>query len=165
MNWSRTILDGIVMCLIFNITVALLWLIVPNAFSNMLPPEIRKAAPKRERREVIILACVLYPLWVGLLAYSVVSACLAEITGFWNLFWTTYIEMFFVNLGDFFGLDWWFREKMKDRIMIPGTENCEAWNTKKWMLTLGIPEHGFAWTFFVCPILGFICAGIGMLIR
>ena len=165
MNWSRTILDGIVMCLIFNTIVALLWLIVPGAFSKMLPSEIRKTAPKRERREVVILACGLYPLWIGLIVYSIISTYLVGIAGFWNLFWTTYIEMFLVNLGDFFGLDWWFREKMKDRIMILGTEQCQAWNTKKWMLTLAIPEHWIAWPFFVCPMLGFICAGIGMLIR
>lgn len=165
MIWSRTILDGIVMCVIFNVTAALLWMIVPNAFSKMLPMEIRRAAPKRTKREIMILASVLYPLWLGILAYSVLSSYQAGITGFWNLFWTAYIEMFFVNIGDFFGLDWFFREKFKDRTMIPGTEHCEAWNTKKWMLSLAIPEHWLLWPFVVCPIMGFICAGIGMLIR
>ncbi len=38
---------------------------------------------------------------------------------------TGYIEMFFVNLGDFFGLDWVFREKVKNRgIMIPGQKSA-----------------------------------------
>lgn len=121
MVWTRTILDGIVVCLIFNVTVALLWLLVPNAFSKMLPPEIRRAAPKRKKKEVAVLAGV---------------------SGFWNLFWTGYVEMFFINLGDFFGLDWFFRGLVKDKgIMIPGTEHCEAWNLKKWMLTLALPEH------------------------
>lgn len=59
MIWSRTILDGIVVCLIFNVTVAHLWMMIPNAFSKMLPAEIRKASPKREKKEVIILEFVL----------------------------------------------------------------------------------------------------------
>ena len=47
MSWLRTVLDGIVLCLIFNVTVALLWMLVPNAFSKMLPPEIRKGNQSR----------------------------------------------------------------------------------------------------------------------
>ncbi len=39
MIWERTVLDGIAVCVVFNVTVALLWLLVPNAFSKMLPPE------------------------------------------------------------------------------------------------------------------------------
>ena len=61
MVWSRTILDGIVVCLIFNVTVSLLWMMVPNAFSKMLPAEIRKASPKRRAKDILILASVLYP--------------------------------------------------------------------------------------------------------
>lgn len=73
--------------------------------------------------------------------------------------------MFFVNLGDFFGLDWWFRAKVKDRTMLPGTEHCKAWNTKEWLLTLAIPEHCLGWPLIICPLVGLICAGIGALIR
>lgn len=62
MIWERVILDGIAVCLVFNVTVALLWMLVPNAFSKMLPPEIREAAPKRNKKEVVVLAGVLYPL-------------------------------------------------------------------------------------------------------
>lgn len=165
MIWPRTILDGVVMCVIFNVTVELLLVLSPNSFSQMLPAEIRKAAPKRTRREIRVLACVLYPMYIGLIAYAILSAYLAGASGFWNLFWMGYIEMFFVNLGDFFGLDWWFRVKFKDRIMIPGTERCRAWNTKEWMLTLAIPEHWLGWPLVVCPLVGFICAGVGTLIR
>lgn len=165
MVWTRTILDGIALCLIFNITVALMWMIVPNAFSSMLPPEIRKASPKRKKKEIIILAGVLYPLYIFLFVYMAVSARQAGVSGFKYLFWTGYIEMFFVNLGDFFGLDWFFRGLMKNKgIMIPGTENCEAWELKKWMLTLALPEHGLMWPLIACPMAGLICAGIGSLI-
>lgn len=62
MIWTRAILDGLALCVVFNVTVALFWLIMPNAFSKKLPPEIRKAAPPREKREVIRLAAVLCPL-------------------------------------------------------------------------------------------------------
>lgn len=165
MNWTRTILDGIMVCLVFNVTVALLWLFIPNAFSRMLPPEIQKAAPKREKKEIVILASILYPLYILIFVYMAVSARQAGVSGFENLFWTGYVEMFFINLGDFFGLDWFFRGLAKDkRIMLPGTEHCEAWNLKKWMLTLAIPEHCIIWPLIICPLTGLICAGIGALI-
>ena len=69
MVWSRTILDGIILCLIFNLTVAVTWIFIPCAFSKMLPKEIRLAAPPRKRKEVVILACVLYPLYLLIFAY------------------------------------------------------------------------------------------------
>ena len=165
MNWPRTILDGVVMCAVFNSVIALAWLSCPGSFSQMLPPEIRKSAPKRTKREIKTLVLTIYPLYLLLIAYAVLSAYFAGVNGFWNLFWTAYIEMMFINLGDFFGLDWLFRSRMKERIMISGTEHCEAWNTKKWMLTLAIPEHWVLWPLLVCPLAGLICAGIGIWIR
>lgn len=56
MAWTRTILDGILLCLVFNLTVAVTWIFIPGAFSKMLPKEIRLAAPPRKKKEVIILA-------------------------------------------------------------------------------------------------------------
>ena len=164
MIWSRAILDGLALCAVFNLTVALLWLIIPNAFSRMLPPEIRKAAPPREKREVIKLAAVLYPLYIVIFAYMAGSARQAGVSGFWNLFRMGYIEMLFVNFGDLIGLDYLFRKKFLNRIMIKGTEHCRAWETKEWMLKLGLPEHLILWPLIVCPLAGLICAGIGALI-
>lgn len=45
MNWARPLLDGVVLCLVFNLLIALLWVFIPGSFKNMLPSEIRKAAP------------------------------------------------------------------------------------------------------------------------
>ena len=45
MNWARIVLDGLAMCVVFNVSTALLWTIRPTAFSQMMPKEIRKAAP------------------------------------------------------------------------------------------------------------------------
>lgn len=141
MMWSRTVLDGILLCLIFNTVVALTWSQIPCAFSSMMPKEIRQAAPKRNRKELAILAGV---------------------SGFWNLFWTGYVEMFFINLGDLLGLDYWFRGVTRDKIMIPGTEKCKAWETGVWMKTLALPEHLILWPLVVCPITGLLIAGISM---
>lgn len=160
MVWSRTILDGILLCIIFNTVVALTWTQIPCAFSSMMPKEIRQAAPKRNKRELAILAGVLYPMWILIIAYMIYSAHLAGVNGFWNLFWTGYIEMFFINLGDLFGLDYWFRGVTRDKIMIPGTENCKAWETGIWMKTLALPEHLILWPFIVCPVTGLLVAGI-----
>ena len=164
MNVPRMIMDGIMLCLVFNLTVALLWMFVPGAFCNMLPKEIRKASPKRKKKEVIILASVLYPIYPLMFAYMIVSSHMAGVEGFWNLFWTGYIEMMFVNLGDFFGLDLFFRKISIKKVIIPGTEHCKAWETGEWMKKIGIPEHLVLWPLVFCPLTGLIVAGVSHLI-
>ena len=165
MIWSRVILDGLAMAIVFNMTIAVLWLLMPNTFSSMLPKEIKTLAPQREKQQVKRLASIIYPLYIGMFAWMIISTYQAGVQGFWNLFWTGYIEMFFVNMGDLIGLDWFFRKQFKDKIMIKGTEQCKAWEDKEWMMTLGIPEHILMWPLIVCPLVGLICGGVGMLLR
>ena len=85
------------------------WTIAPTAFPRMMPKEIRKAAPKLTRRDLIILAGVLHPMQRLITVYMALSAVNAGVSGFWMLFWTAYIEMLFVNFGDLIGLDGFFR--------------------------------------------------------
>jgi len=73
---------------------------------------VRMAAPPRKKKEVLIFAAVLYPLYILIFAYMIYSAHLAGVRGFWNLFWIGYIEMFFINMGDFWGLDYWYRSTL-----------------------------------------------------
>lgn len=162
MNWIRTILDGLSVMIIFNAVTAVAWSLWPEAFSSMTPKEIRLAAPPAKKKDSIIVSCVLYSLMFLIIAYIIVSSHLAGVTGFWHLFWTAYIEGFFIDMGDFWGLDVWFRGVAKDKIMIPGTEHCKAWETKEWLRTLAIPEHWILWPFVTCPIFGFIVAGISL---
>lgn len=65
-------MNGIVMCVIFNVTVALLFVLTPNSFSKILSKEIQKAGVQTDQ---------------------------AGVTGFWNLFWTRLYRDFFINLG------------------------------------------------------------------
>ena len=44
MNWPRTILDGIIMALLFNAVVGVGFLIYPQAYTTMFPKEIKEAA-------------------------------------------------------------------------------------------------------------------------
>lgn len=74
------------------------FVLTPNSFSKMLPAEIRKAAPKRTRREILVLACMLYPLYIGLIAYAIPSAYLAGASGFWNLFGMGYVLLMAMGL-------------------------------------------------------------------
>ena len=50
MVWSRTILDDLVVCLIFNVTVALLWMMIPGtehcAAWNLKPWMLTLALPE-----------------------------------------------------------------------------------------------------------------------
>ena len=165
MNWMRIVLDGLAMCVVFNVPTALLWTIRPTAFSQMMPKEIRKAAPKLTRGDLIILVGVLHPMQLLIIVYMALSAVNAGVSGFWTLFWTAYIEMLFVNFGDLIGLDGFFRAYVcKHGLVPPGTEKCEAWGLKKWMLMLALPEHLLGWPLFMCPLAGLVAAGIGWLI-
>ena len=67
-----------------------------------------------------------------------------------------------MSLGDFLILDCWLPPYAK--AYIEGADHCEAWKRKEWLLKLAIPEHGLAWTFIMCPLAGFLVAGIGMLL-
>lgn len=104
-------------------------------------------------------------VFIPVLAYGVISADNAGIEGFWNLFWTAYVEIMIINFGDFFGLDIIFREKFGKKLELPGTEGHEAYQRRIWLRTLAVPEHFILWPFVCAPLLSLILAGIGMLIR
>lgn len=161
MNWFRILLDGIVLSAVFNITIALGWVIRPTAYTGMYPLAIQRIAPKmtkEDRRFECLLLLILYP---GLLVWMILSAHEAGIEGFWPLFWTAYVQMMLINLGDFFGLDLFFREQMGSRLELPGTEGNELYNRRNWMLKLGIPEHFVMWPLLVCPLVSLLCAWAG----
>ncbi len=125
MNWPRIILDGISMSLLFNAVVGVGFLLWPQAYSTMFPREIRQAAaPYVDKGEVRKMKLLLYPLYLVLLAYWAVSARCAGMAGFWNLFWTGYVEMTMVSVSDFIILDCWLPGKVKH--MIKGAEHCKA---------------------------------------
>ena len=164
MNIPRVILDGIVLCVIFNTVVALFFLIVPQAYSVMFPKSIKEsAAPYVKKEELKIMHWVLYPLYLLMFVYMAVSAHFAGISGFRNLFWTGYIEMMFVNVGDFVLLDVLARSWAKDKGLIKGAENHPSWEWKEWW-KLAVPEHGLVWPLIFCPLTGLITAGIGALL-
>ena len=53
MNWPRTIMDGIVMALLFNAVVGVGFLLYPQAYTAMFPKEIKEAAaPFIDKKEV-----------------------------------------------------------------------------------------------------------------
>ena len=161
MNISRTILDGIVMCVVFNAVVGMFFFVFPQAYSTMFPRGMKQAAkPYVRKDEVIKLYIILILLYLLMFLYMAVSAHLAGVSGFKNLFWTGYIEMMFVNAGDFFLLDVLSRLYVKDKGLIRGAENHPDWNWKGWK-KLAVPEHGLMWPLLVCPLTGLIVAGIG----
>ena len=164
MDIARMILDGIVMCVVFNAVVGMFFFVFPQAYSTMFPHGLKKAAkPYVRKDEVIKMYCVLIPLYLLMFLYMAVSAHLAGVSGFKNLFWTGYIEMMFVNAGDFFLLDVLSRLYVKDKGLIKGAEHHPDWEWKGWR-KLAVPEHGLMWPLLVCPLTGLIVAGIGALL-
>ena len=163
MNWQRIVLDGLSMSLVFNAVVGVGFLLWPQAYSTMFPREIRQAAaPWVDKGEVRKMKLLLCPLYLVMFAYWAISARCAGMAGFWNLFWTGYVEMTLVSLSDFIILDCWLPGKV--RHMIKGAERCKAWERKEWLMKLAIPEHGLVWTLLACPTAGLIVAGLGALI-
>ncbi|MBQ7775883.1 MAG: hypothetical protein IJ379_08170 [Lachnospiraceae bacterium] len=86
MNWLRIILDGVILCIAFNGVAAFVWLLEPIGFSVMLPKGINtpiKDIPKKNIMPIRVMELVIYPIFI---AYVVLSAYEAGITGFGNLF-------------------------------------------------------------------------------
>ena len=163
MDTARTILDGIVMCVVFNAVVGLFFFVFPQAYSTMFPRNLKKdAAPYVKKEEVIRMYFVLIPLYLLMFLYMAASARLAGVSGFKALFWTGYTEMMFVNAGDFFLLDVLARIYVKDKRLIKGAEEHPDWEWKGWW-KLAVPEHGLVWPLLVCPLTGLIVALFGAL--
>lgn len=163
MNWLRIVLDGVAMAVVFNAVVGVFWFIVPHAYARMLPKEIKRAAAPYTKKELVQLALVIYPLFLGVIVWMILSAYSVHTQGFWNLFWTAYIEMLFVNFGDFLFLDCFLVSIVRKNGRLSGTENCKAWETREYMKTAA-PEHFIVWPIIICPAVSFICAGLGLLL-
>lgn len=164
MNWTRVILDGIALCIVFNAVAALFAFLLPQAYSTMFPKEIKEAAaPYVVKKDLTKMYWIHGSLFVFLLVYMVCSTLSSGVTGFWNLFWTGYVEMFFVNVGDFLILDCWLRGIGKDMGLVKGAENCKAWEFREWM-KMAVPEHAAGWPLIFCPLAGLVLAGIGALV-
>ena len=156
-------LVGLLMSLLFNVTIARLWLAYPRAVVSMLPKQVQQVAPKPDLLQRKKMRKWLF--WIYLLTFGLGlgTTVYLPVRGFWPLFMIGYWQLFLVNVGDLIGLDWLFRQKMIDHLMIPGTEDCPDWQTRNWMLHLGLPEHLFLWPLLVCPIAGLLYQVINLL--
>lgn len=163
MNWLRIILDGIVMSAVFNLATGLILAVDPVIFTTAYPKELQKAAPKNPKaakHKLLFTLLVIAPVTL----FGIFSAYEAGIRGFWSLFLAAYIEFFIVNLGDFFGLDYYLRKKLGERWELPNTHGHPCYETNVWMKSLGIPEHWLLWPFVICPMFAVISAGLGVLL-
>jgi len=163
MNWFRTILDGLAMSAVFNCYVAVFWLLKPHSFITMFPRSLQKKARpvnREERRHTLLMYGTLYP---AALIWMVLSAYQAGISGFWPLFWTAYVEMMLISLGDLLFLDYLLLRKTGKRLHAEGVEDDPFYEPKNELMKLGLPEHLLLWPAVVCPLVGLIAAGIGTL--
>lgn len=163
MNWFRIIMDGVFMSAVFNLATGLILAVNPVVFTTAYPKEIQKVAPKNPnavKHKLLFVLLVVAPITL----FGVFSAYESGMRGFWNLFWAAYIEFFLVNLGDFFGLDWYLKEKLGERWELPGTQGNPYYQHDLWMKSLGLPEHWILWPFVVCPMFALVSAGLGMLL-
>ncbi|HEY9573936.1 MAG TPA: hypothetical protein VIR32_00160 [Lachnospiraceae bacterium] len=158
MDVIQAVLDGIAIAAIFNGAVATLVLINPRFFFDSYPKTIQKAAPERMTKEENIMNGILNVIIVGVcFAYSVASILHTGIIGFWNIFWTGYIQWSILNLGDFFLLDCLlFQGKYKNKIVIPGTEGHKDYEFNNWMKHLAVIEHFLVAPFLLIPIVSII---------
>lgn len=147
---------GLVMSLVFNGALAKLWLAYPTAVVSMLPKQIQELAPRADLGQKQKIRWRLLWIYLLTLGLGLVTTAFLPIRGFLALFVTGYWQMFLVNLGDLIGLDWLFRQKKLSQLMISGTERCSAWQTKNWMISLGLPEHLILWPLVVCPLVGLL---------
>jgi hypothetical protein len=158
---SRIILDGLAMSLVFNFGAGLFSFVMPQAYSTMFPKEIKlAAAPYVDKKEVRRMYVILLAIYAAVFVYFGVSTYYSGVTKFWDLFWTGYIEMLFVNFGDLLFLDVILRAMTKNkRGFIKGAEGCKAWELGEWMKA-ALPEHLLIWPLTCCPLSGIITVGI-----
>lgn len=158
--WLHVILYGLAMAVIFALTLCLVSYIDPQAFTKMYPPAIQKIAPQippeSRKTEITMLVC----LWTFMMFLSITSNYLSGVRGFEQLFLAGYIQFFMVDMGDFFGWNILFREKMGQKLYLPGTEGSELYSRKNWLLKMAIPNHFGIWLIGVCPLGGLVNAGI-----
>lgn len=152
------------MSVYFNLATALWWLIDPLAWFNDYPKEVQEASTVKPEKKIGPAILFWFLVIIPVLLFSVLSAWDVDISGFWHLFWTAYVEWMFVNLGDLLGLDLLFREKLGTRLQLPGTEGMDAYKRGNW-LKMGLLEHLVEWPLIVCPLFAIISAGAGLLIR
>lgn len=162
--WLHIILDGLAMAIVFTLTLCLVSYIDPQSFTKMYPLGIQKIAPpipedSKKRKNIMLIA-----LWTFEIIFSVVSVYLSGIRGFRLSFLAGYIQMFMVDMGDLFGWNIFFREKMGQKLELPGTEGSELYSRKNWLLKLGLPNHFGIWPIIVCPLCGLVNAGVESII-
>jgi hypothetical protein len=150
-NWFRTIFDGVAMSAVFNGVVAVFWLLKPHSFIVMFPKSLQKKArpvTRDERRHTILMYATLYP---AVLVWMILSAYQADINGFWPLFWTAYVEMMLISLGDLFFLDYLLLKKTGSRLHADGVKDDPFYEPKNELVKLGLPEHLILWPVLFCP--------------
>lgn len=163
--WFHVILYGLAMSVIFTLTLCLVSYIDPQSFTKMYPPAIQKIAPQipaeSRKTEVTMLIC----LWTFMVLFSIISNYLSGVRGFGQLFLAGYIQFFMVDMGDFFGWNILFREKMGRKLHLPGTEGSELYSRKNWLLKMAIPNHFGIWLIGICPLGALLNAGTVTLLR
>lgn len=165
MSWLNIISDGIAMAVIFALTLCLVSYIDPQAFTKMYPLGIQKIAPPIPPKSARTKRIMLFSLWTFTIAFGIISNLSSGAESFGQLFLVGYIQMFIVDMGDFFGWNILFREKMGVRLHLPGTEGSELYSRKNWLIKMAIPNHFGIWLLLICPLNGLINAGVIMFIR
>ena len=157
--WFHVILDGLAMSLVFTLTLCLVSYMDPQAFTRMYPLGIQKIAPPipkdSNRRKNLMLTL----LWSFVLLFSIASNYLNGVRGFWPLFLAGYVQLFLVDMGDFFGWNILFREKMGRRLHLPGTEDSPLYSRRNWLVRMAIPNHFGIWLVGICPLGGLVNVG------
>lgn len=166
MNWTRILLDGVLMAVFFNLFAVAVVAINPRYMMASYPKEIQKAAPQpvTKRELTVYRKCMVVMIALPLL-YGAGSLARTGMEGFWILFAAGYIEWLIVSMTDFVFLDIIMLEVMKGRMMVPGTEEHPGYRLKNWMLRLALPEHFLGWPLVICPIFGLVQAGCCMVFR
>lgn len=163
MNWTRLVLDALLMAAVFNLAAMAAMAYDPRLILPGYPKSIREPAPPTAREKRLYNKGMIFGM-LALTVYSIWSALSVGVAGFWNLFFTFYLEWLIVSLSDFFLLDILLMKKWGARIVIPGTEGHPDYEFKNWMKKLALPEHLLLWPFLLAPLLALVQAGVGWLI-
>lgn len=97
MNWTRLVLDALLMAAVFNLAAMAAMAYDPRLILPGYPKSIRESAPPTAREKRLYNKGMIFGM-LALTVYSIWSALSVGVAGFWNLFFTFYLEWLIVSL-------------------------------------------------------------------
>jgi len=165
MNVPSLIITGLAAAFLFNYPAFLLFWHNPRYMLFQMPVFFRQGPDGQQEtsKEDISRFRIFFYIAVIFVLLGAAVVCAAthdRTTNFWALFLYGYLVGMLVNIGDVLALDIWMLGKYRKYLTASCNVYPENWSLKNVLKKHTLPEHALQWTFIVCPVIGFVVAGL-----